>query len=105
MKSVVLWDKSVLIVEDDQARKIAQAMSGSKPFAINHKSGQSYLQPKAIAMIRDVRYGEYSTTKKFNLLEAPTERAATPESVVKLREQYAEVRKRIKEKRKNEKKL
>lgn len=64
MKKVVYWDRTYVIIRDDQEAEVATAIARDRPFWLHHQNGRDFVKPKTIALITKAAYGEYQPDPK-----------------------------------------
>ena len=91
MKKVVYWDKTYVIIRDDQEAGVATAIAQGKPFWLHHSTGRDFIKPSTVALITKAKYGEYQPDPKVLKLSAGTE-TLTDEQRAKARERVQEIK-------------
>lgn len=90
MHKVSYFDKTYVIVKDEQVEQIAAMKAKGKPFWLNHSTGRDFVDPKSIALITKAKYGEYSLPEpKMKQLADP---GMSDEQRAKAREKLEEIK-------------
>ena len=73
MRKVIFWDKTFVVIKDEQEPAVVAHKAKGKPFYLNHAGGRDYIEPGAIARITSAKSTDYHvpTPDPSKLLAAP----------------------------------
>lgn len=90
MHKVSYFDRTYVIVKDEQVEQIASMKMKGKPFWLNHQNGRDFVDPKSIALITKARHGEYALPEpKLKQLADP---GMSEEARARAREKLEEIK-------------